>query len=59
MANQAISVKNSKQNLSKAQKAARKKAEAKVVTNGTKPKADKLLNAPERKIFNKLKKYNE
>ncbi|MFF2591074.1 hypothetical protein ACFVSS_25200 [Peribacillus butanolivorans] len=39
--------------------AARQEAERLVVTNQTSPKASPLLNAEERKIFNKLKKRND
>lgn len=48
-----------KMKVSKAEKAAREEAEAAIVTNQTNPKASPTLSKPERKIFNKLKKYND
>lgn len=45
--------------MSKAEIAAREEMEAKVVTNVTKPKALSILTSEERKVFNKLKKYND
>jgi DNA repair ATPase RecN len=49
----------SSRNLSKAQRAARKEAEEKVVTNQTVPIASSLLNKEEKECFNKLKKIND
>ncbi|MET3658586.1 hypothetical protein [Sporosarcina psychrophila] len=60
MANTAISVSNTKQNLTKEQKAAREVAEA--ITNqkpATKPKPFYKLDAEENKVFKKIRNYNE
>ncbi len=60
MANTAISVNNSKKNLTKQEIAARKVAEESVIQKPvTKPKPFYPLNKLEQKIFNKIKKYND
>ncbi|CAH0208128.1 hypothetical protein SRABI84_02070 [Peribacillus simplex] len=53
------SVDQLKRKVSKAELAVRAETEELMVTNQTSPKASPLLNAEERKIFNKLKKRND
>lgn len=52
---------NTRRNLSKAQIAARKQAEELVVTNATVPKPSEIIrnNPPMKKLFNRVKKYND
>lgn len=55
----AKSVNQMSKNLTKAEISAREEAEEQVVTNQTKPKPNKELSKVERKVFHKLKKYND
>lgn len=53
------SVKEMSMKMSKAEIAAREKMEAEIVTNQTFPKASTMLSKAEKKVFSKLKRYND